>query len=76
MSSKDAKVKKETARSSRRNYNIKKGVLKNCAIFSGKQLCWSLFLLKKRLWHKCFLVNLAKFIKTPFLQNNSGRKNT
>ena len=23
-------------------------------------------LLKKRLWHKCFLVNFAKFLRTPF----------
>ena len=30
-------------------------------------------LLKKRLWHSCFPVNFAKFPKTPFLQNNSGR---
>ena len=27
---------------------------------------------KKRLWHKCFLVNIAKFLRAPFLQNNSG----
>ena len=24
-------------------------------------------LLKKRLWHTCFLVNFAKFLRTPFL---------
>ena len=24
-------------------------------------------LLKKRLWHRCFPVNFAKFIRTPFL---------
>ena len=24
-------------------------------------------LLKKRLWHRCFPVNFAKFLKTPFL---------
>ena len=30
-------------------------------------------LLKKRLWHRCFLVNFAKFLRTPSLQNNSGR---
>ena len=24
-------------------------------------------LFKKRLWHRCFLVNLAKFLRTPFL---------
>ena len=26
-------------------------------------------LLKKRLWHRCFPVNFAKFLRTPFLQN-------
>ena len=30
-------------------------------------------LLKKRLWHKSFPVNFAKFLRTPFLQNTSGR---
>ena len=30
-------------------------------------------LLKKRLWRRCFPVNFAKFIRTPFLQNTSGR---
>ena len=30
-------------------------------------------LLKKKLWHRCFLVNFAKFLGTPFLQNTSGR---
>ena len=25
------------------------------------------------LWHKCFPVNFAKFLITPFLQNTSGR---
>ena len=29
-------------------------------------------LLKKRLWHRCFPVNFAKFLRTPFLQNTSG----
>ena len=28
--------------------------------------------LKKRLWHRCFTVNFAKFLRTPFLQNTSG----
>ena len=27
---------------------------------------------KKRLWHKSFSVNFAKFLRTPFLQNTSG----
>ena len=33
---------------------------------------WPAILLKKRLWRRCFLVNFAKFLKTPFLQNGSG----
>ena len=27
-------------------------------------------LLKKRLWHSCFPVNFAKFLRTPFLQEH------
>ena len=30
-------------------------------------------LLKKKLKHRCFPVNFAKFLRTPFLQNMSGR---
>ena len=30
-------------------------------------------LLKKRLWHRCFPVNFAKFLRTPFRKNTSGR---
>ena len=29
--------------------------------------------LKKRLWHRCFPVDFVKFLRTPFLQNTSGR---
>ena len=49
-----------------------KAVLKNSAIFTGQQLCWSLFLIKyqarspatilKRLQHRCFPVNIATFL--------------
>ena len=53
-------------------------VLRNFAKFTGKHLCQSLFfntvtglspaiLLKKRLWQRCFPVNFAKFLLTPFL---------
>ena len=42
-------------------YNIK-GVLRNFAKFTGKHLCQSLFLLKKRPWHRCFPVNFAKLL--------------
>ena len=30
-------------------------------------------LLKKRLWHRCFPVNFAKFLRTSFLQSTYGR---
>ena len=61
-----------------------KCVHRNFAEFTGKHLCQSFFfnkvvglrpatLLKKRLWHRCFPVNFAKLLKTPFLQNTSGR---
>ena len=30
-------------------------------------------LLKRRLWHRCFPVNFAKFLRTAFLQNTSER---
>ena len=66
-----------TSRSSHRKCSMKKGVHKNFAKFTGKHLCQSLFfknvagfrratLLKKKLWNKCFLVNFAKFSRTPF----------
>ena len=29
--------------------------------------------LKKGLWHRCFPVNFAKFLRAPFIQNISGR---
>ena len=62
---------------------LRKGVLGNSSKFSGKHKCQSLFfnkvaglrpatLLKKRLWHRCFPVNFAKFLRTRFLQNTYG----
>ena len=64
--------------------SIRKGVLRNFAKFTGKRLCQRLFfnnvadlnpatLFKKRLWHRCFTVNFAKFLRTPLLYNTSGR---
>ena len=57
---------------------FKKVVFKNFAKFTGKHLCQSLVfdkvadlrpatLLKKRPWHRCFVLNFAKFLRTPFL---------
>ena len=40
---------------------------------SQKNTCPRLSFLKKRPWHRCFPVNFAKFLRTPFLQNTSGR---
>ena len=65
-------------RSSRPEVSCKKGVLGNFAKFTGQHLCQNLFfnkvvglrpanLLKKRLWHSCFPVNFAEFLRTPFL---------
>ena len=67
----------------------KKGVLTNFTKFTGENLCQSLLfnkvaalrsatLLKKRLWHKCFPLNFARFLWTS---NISGgcfcfRRNT
>ena len=64
--------------------SIRNGVLKNFAKLTGKHLCQSLFyikvadlelaiLLKKRIWHRYFPVNFAKFLRVPFLQNTSGK---
>ena len=70
--------------SSHKSCSLQKSVIKNLSKFTGKHLCMGLFfnkvaglrvatLLKKRLWHRCFPLKFAKFSKTPFLQNTSGR---
>ena len=64
-------------RSSQRRCSVKKGVFRNFAKFTGKNLCQSLFfnkvaglrpatLFKKRLRHRCFPVNFEKFLRAPF----------
>ena len=48
---------------------LKKGVFKTFAIFTGKRLRQSLFLIKlqaKQLWHSCFPANFAKILRTSF----------
>ena len=53
--------------SSRPGVFCKKGVLRYFTKFTGKHLCLRpATLLKKRLWHICFLVNFEKFLRTPF----------
>ena len=53
--------------------SIKKVVLKNFAIFTGKYLCWSLSFwnnfIKMRLQHRCFSMNIAKLLKTAILKS-------
>ena len=57
-------------RSSRPDVFYNKGVLRNFAKFTGPRPAT---LLKKRLlWHRCFPVNFAKFLRTTFLQNTSS----
>ena len=57
----------------------KKGVLENFSSFTGKHLCWSLYLIKlqvfrpatllKRLQHRYFPVKFTKFLRTLILKN-------
>ena len=69
-----------TERSNHRRCSVKKVVLKYFANFTGKHLCWCLFLikfqacrtaplLKMRLQHRCFPLKFAKFFRTPILKN-------
>ena len=39
--------------------SVRKGVFRNCSLRPAT-------LFKKRLWHKCFPVNYAKFLRTTF----------
>ena len=69
-------VRSRNCRSSYSQIFIKISVLKNFAIFRGKDLCRSPFSrklqvlnpasLKRRLQHRCFPVNIAKFLRTAF----------
>ena len=49
--------------------SIQKAVLKHFAIFTRYHLCWSLSLIrfiKKKLQHRCFPVNFARFLRASF----------
>ena len=46
---------------------------KNVANFTGKHLCWSLEacnFIEKRLQQRCFLLELAKILRTPFFKEH------
>ena len=56
----------------------KQDVIKNFAIFTRKQLCWSIFLIKQQTSRPVTLLksnsstgawNIAKFLRTPILKN-------
>ena len=66
-----------TTRSSHQRCSARKGVLRNFSKFTRKHLWQVLFykevagpqpatLLKMRLCHRCFPINFAKFLRTPF----------
>ena len=59
--------------SSYRNQSVR-SALRNFAKFTRKNLCYFVATcLKKRQVHRCFPLNFLKFLRTPFLQNTSGR---
>ena len=47
--------------------SMKKGILKNFTNFTGK-IPLSCNLIKKRLQHRCFPLNIRKFLRTPNLK--------
>ena len=64
-----------------KSFQIKYFEEKQSAFFSFPQIPFSSIpncglgpatLFKKRLWHRCFPVNFAKFLRRSFLQNTSG----
>ena len=71
-----------STRCSQRRCSVNKIILRNFPKFTGKHLCKCLLfnkvaglrpLSKRTLWHRCFPANFSKFLRTPFLQNTSGR---
>ena len=73
-----------THRSSHQRSSIEKGgILKSFAKFTGKHPCQILFFnkvagstcnaIKNWPWHKCLAANFAKFLRTLFLQDDSGQ---
>ena len=65
------------------SHYFKKAILKNLAIFNGKHLCWSLFLIRwqaflsatvlKRDFQISVFSVIKKFLKPPILQNSCER---
>ena len=57
-------------RSSHQRCSIRKGVFRNFVKFTKKTTCTRVSFLIKFMW---ISVNFRKFLRTPFLQNTSGR---
>ena len=70
----EAAVRRVLQKSVKRNFAefTRKHLCRNF-IFDKVKLCRSAASLKTSLWRKCFLVNLTKLVRTPFLQNTTGR---
>ena len=59
------KIFQKTKRNSHPQMFFKTLVLKIFAVFTGKHLCWSLFLIKLQAFkHRCFPVNISKCLRT------------
>ena len=54
-------------------YSVKRCCVRNFAKFIGKHLRQILFL-KKRLWHRCFPVNIANFLRRTFFLKHLRRQ--
>ena len=64
------KIFQNSVKSSQRMCSIKKAVLKNFAILTGKQLCFQVSkFIKKILQHRCFPMIIAKFSRTLISKN-------
>ena len=63
---KNLEIKSEFSFSLVSTETIREAVVQRCSVknYAGK-------FIKKRLWHRCFPVNFAKTLRTPFLQNTS-----
>ena len=78
--------KLETFRSSHWRCSVKQGVLKNFANFTGKNLCWNLFLIKLQFWWPTTLLKktltemlsckLCKLFKDSYFDENLWMSNS
>ena len=56
-----------------RSCSLKKVFLKIPQNSQESGLFFNSNFIKKEIWHRCFPVNFVKFLRTPFLENSSGR---